>query len=150
MLKLLKIKDIIPNDYNFKIKTARQMKELEHSISTLGMIGHNVIVDSNNNIITGQNIYRVAIKLGYTELECEVWDTKTPEELNIIDNVSAERSKWNNKLLQSEINKVGVSSFSGYDMSYLKPTEKVVSLKKDKPLKEITCPTCHLRFKLKK
>lgn len=149
MLKIIKIEDIIPNEYNFKRKTKKQLEELKSSLKE-GVWGHNVIVDKNNKIITGQNIYKMCIELGYTELECEVVDTDKPEELNIIDNASAERADWDKRLLGAEINKIGKGEFSAYDMSFVEPAKKSVSIKKEKKLREITCPTCNLTFKLKK
>lgn len=149
MLKKLKIEQIRPNEYDFKRKTKKQLEELKNSLK-MGIWGVNILVDKNNKIITGQNIYKMCIELGYKELMCEVVDTDNPEELNIADNASGEIATWDNKTLNAEINKIGAEQFSAYDMSFAKPHKKSVSVKKKKPLKEITCPTCHLTFELKK
>lgn len=77
-----------------------------------------LVLDINNEIIVGHTRYSAAKKLGMTEIPCIYAEKLTDDQIKayrIMDNKSAEYSKWNNDLLTSEI--IDLLN-SDYDISY--------------------------------
>lgn len=113
-----------------------------------------VVIDKDNVIITGHTRVKAAKKLGMREIPCILADDLSPEQADafrLADNKVSEFSKWDNGLLQGELDELGAQFDMGdfgfgnsedvdYD-SFLTDTENP-----EKGPKYYTCPHCGKAF----
>ena len=78
-----------------------------------------IIIDSDNEIVTGHTRLKAAKKLGLEEVPCIVADDLTPEQVKafrIADNKTAEFAEWDLELLEIELEGLDDDIFTGFDI----------------------------------
>ena len=78
-----------------------------------------IVIDNDNEIVTGHTRLKAAKKLGLEEVPCIVADDLTPEKIKafrLADNKVAEFAEWDFELLESEFNELkGTDLFTGFE-----------------------------------
>lgn len=78
-----------------------------------------IVIDSDNEIVTGHTRLKAAKKLGLEEVPCIVAEDLTTEQIKafrLADNKVAEFADWDFKLLESEFNELkGTDLFTGFE-----------------------------------
>lgn len=111
-MRQMDIKDIKPYKYNPRNNEAT-VEELAESIRQFGFL-QPVVVDKNNEVIVGHTRLEAAKLLGYKSVPVIKADNLTEEQViayRIADNKIGEKSKWDKKLLEKELQKINPDSF---------------------------------------
>ena len=78
-----------------------------------------IVVDNENEIVSGHTRLKAAKKLGIEEVPCIIADDLTPEQIKafrLADNKVAEFADWDFKLLESEFNELkDTDLFTGFE-----------------------------------
>ena len=96
--------DIVPYKKNPR-KNDDAIRIVKRSIKEFGF-QQPLVIDQNKEIVVGHTRFEAAQKIGLLEVPCIVADPLTTEQIRayrIMDNKSAEYSKWNTDLLTEEI-----------------------------------------------
>lgn len=96
-------KDIKP--YGGSHNTDAVVEMLRESITQFG-IQQPLILDSRNNVVAGNALYKAAVLNGIETLPCIVLDNLTDDEIaqyRIADNKTSEFARWNEKKLRKEL-----------------------------------------------
>ena len=111
-----------------------------------------LVIDKNNEIVTGHTRYKACQKLGIEKIPCIVADDLNEEQIKafrLVDNKTSEISDWDYALLDLELDGIddidmsafGFEDFGGdlniNDSDFIQDTEITKSR-----TKEITCPEC--------
>ena len=163
MIKILKDLDLIGIDElkpylnNPKIHNDYQIKKIIESIEEFGF-SVPVIVDGDNNLITGHGRYEAAKEMGLKKIPCIRREDLTEIEaraFRIIDNRVSE-SGWNLDLLVKEINSLVIDDIdlklTGFEDKEIENLLEVVGIeiKKGDNREEniVECPECGFSWNL--
>ena len=79
-----------------------------------------IIIDKNNEIITGHTRYKASKQLGLEEVPCIIADDLSEEQIKafrLADNKVSEKSQWNYDLLDAELNDILDIDMSEFDFN---------------------------------
>ena len=103
------VKDLVPYDRNPRVHPQEQIDQLANSIEEWGWT-FPILIDENNNVLSGHGRLLAAKKLGIDEVPCLVsvgWSQSQKTAYIIADNKIAEQSRWDDDLLKSLMSDVG-------------------------------------------
>lgn len=112
-----KVVDLIPYVNNPR-KNDSAVDAVANSIKSFGFKVP-IIIDSNNEIVTGHTRLKAAIKLGMDKVPCVIADDLSPEQIQafrIADNKVAELAEWDEDKLRMEFESISNQMFTGFDL----------------------------------
>jgi len=140
------IEELIPYENNPRINdgaveaVAESIKQCEYVTP--------IIVDEEMVILAGHTRLKALKKLGYTECEIIVKAGLTEDQkkkYRILDNKTSEFAKWDNELLEQELEDI---DFEGFDFGFIKVEDIDIDSffeeteEKPKEPKTMVCPHC--------
>jgi len=140
------IEELIPYENNPRINdgaveaVAESIKQCEYVTP--------IIVDEEMVILAGHTRLKALKKLGYTECEIIVKAGLTEDQkkkYRILDNKTSEFAKWDNELLEQELEDI---DFEGFDFGFIKVEDIDIDSffeeteEKPKETKTMVCPHC--------
>jgi ParB/RepB/Spo0J family partition protein len=153
-VETVKTDDIFPYHNNPKTHPPEQIDKLCSSIKNYGFTVP-LVIDNDNEIITGHGRYKAAQKLGMKELPVIKRDDLTDAEakaLRIADNKVAE-SEWDMEMLEVEFEAIE-DEFTGFDEIEIEGITEEIDIdsffeeaeendkNKDNKNKSVKCPNC--------
>ena len=102
-LELLAPESLQPSGKNPRRHTARQMKQLRHSLNEFGFVAP-VLIDRKGRIVAGEAMVEAAKAQGMEKIPCVRVEHLTDKQLRaykIADNRLAELSSWNDDILET-------------------------------------------------
>lgn len=117
-----------------------------------------LVIDKNNEIVTGHTRYKACLELGIKEVPCIIADDLSEEQIKafrLADNKVSEQSAWNYELLDEELQNIlnlDMESFgflnTDFDENF--DIENYIDNMpdKEKEAKKVTCPHCGEEFEL--
>ncbi len=172
-IKNIDIEKIIPYENNPR-KNEKAIAPTANSIQQFGFM-QPIVIDSDNVIIAGHTRYMAAKQLGLKKVPCVVAEGLTPKQIKayrIIDNKSAEGSKWDFYKLSREISLLTVNmdgfGFNSSELeelaSFTQTIERMmpetmsyeIETEKEEPKEEqfiikketVICPYCGTEFEV--
>lgn len=104
---LKKLEDLVPYENNPR-NNDEAVDVLANIIDKFGF-RQPIVIDKDNVIVCGHTRYKALKKLGRTQVECELIEDLTPEEVRayrLADNKVAEIATWNDEKLELEMSKL--------------------------------------------
>lgn len=160
-----KLDDLIPyinnprNNKNAIDKVASSIKNFGFKVP--------IVIDKNNEIITGHTRLEASKKLNLKEVPCIIAEDLTETQIKayrIADNKVAEFSEWDDDMLNLELEELReldidleILGFSEFEINDLLNREELninnffeesESKNKDKKEQDIKCPYCNMYFKV--
>lgn len=99
----IEVDKIIP--YEGSHKTDASIDLLVTSIKDFG-VNQPITIDKNNVIVTGNGVYKAAVKAGMKTIPCIILDDLSDEQIaqyRIADDKTSEFARWNEKKLRKEL-----------------------------------------------
>src|SRR6056300_470850 len=94
----VKVSSLKHHPKNKEIYTLSSIEELMDSISEVGLL-QPLIIDSRNQVISGNRRFESVKRLGWEEVEVETMDVKDGEEELLLIHFNKQRVKTNHELL---------------------------------------------------
>lgn len=119
-----------------------------------------IVIDNENEIITGHTRLKAAKKLGLEVVPCIIADDLTPEQIKafrLADNKVAEFADWDFKLLESEFNELkDMDLFTGFEDFEIDSFTSSINVdgffeeagEQNSSPKMTTCPNCGESFEI--
>lgn len=107
-VKRVDIKKLVPYEHNAKVHSEEQIKKIAESIKQFGFISP-VLIDEDFNIIAGHGRVKAAVEAGLLEVPCVTVEGLTEAERKayiLADNRLSEFGKWDNELVQFELDSI--------------------------------------------
>ena len=128
-IEYIPVAEIIPYAKNPR-KNDKAVDLVANSIQEFGF-KNPLILDKNNEIITGHTRLKAAIKLGLTEVPVMWAEDLSPEQVKafrIMDNKSGELATWDFDLLKDEIAELKESKFNVDLTGFTKEAREVIDI----------------------
>lgn len=116
-----------------------------------------IIIDKNNEIVSGHTRYKASLELGLKEVPCIIADDLTDEQIKafrLADNKVAEVSKWNFELLDEEISDIVDIDMKEFGFEEIENIDldgffEESNIEKGDKKEMIKCPHCNEVFEMK-
>ena len=157
-IEYIALNDLVPYEKNARIHTETDVETIKKSIDAFGMCDPIGIWSDKNVIVEGHGRMLALKALGHTKAPCIRLDHLTDEQRRayaLAHNKTAEMSKWDFDLVESEIEALG--DFDMSDFGFLETpdidwadVEELSEETYDKPQKDcLKCPKCgHVDIKM--
>lgn len=119
------IKDIKPYKNNPRINN-EAVKYVTESIKEFGFKVP-IVIDKNNEIVTGHTRLKASKKLGLTKVPCIIADDLTEEQIKafrLADNKVSEKSEWDFELLEEELSDIVDIDMTVFDFEMFEQEEQ--------------------------
>ena len=140
----LPVSDLIPYENNPRINDAEAVDAVAASIKSFGFKVP-VIIDKDKLIVAGHTRHKAAIKLGMDEVPCIVADDLTDEQIRkfrLVDNKTAEISKWDFEELQKEISEIQSIDMTEFGFMIEDISKFKKQVEQEKKTNVVICPRC--------
>lgn len=128
MIEMRAVRDLLPNERNARVHSARQIEQIAESIRTFGWVGP-IVVDGKGMVLSGHGRLQAAVRLGMPRVPTIPVKHLTPAQQRafmLADNRLAELAEWNEDVLAAELKEifefdmdVEVTGFDAFDFEQI-------------------------------
>lgn len=125
MIEMRAVRDLLPNERNARVHSARQIEQIAESIRTFGWVGP-LVVDGKGMVLSGHGRLQAAVRLGMPRVPTTPVKHLTPAQQRAFMLADNRLAEWNEDVLAAELKEifefdvdVEVTGFDAFDLKQM-------------------------------